>query len=678
MQPQTPLERATLFAQRFDCRVLPVIGKAPAYNIAWSKSTTNPLKPWSKALWKKATGFAYIADNKLLIVDIDKPHEVPYYIKEALAANPTYTAQTPGGVGRERYIFKNTLGLKRKRTPDFGEIIVGVNYAVGSGSIHPDNDKVYPEPYLDIELADAPQAILRTSKHSEDYSNEGMATKYGPDNPAPHGMHDLWLSAYAARRSLQLFAKGGKKWAEVREEVRDELEDIVKEGKCLADYDETKPYTEADFDRISRSGMRAAKQLRKKENKEKAKLFVFVEEEKPNYNSATFERHLGIVGYDLRYNIRGKRTEIWSKANPEWKLMSDRDEAKMWDDIRKNIAYFVSDTVGYREMKVTSEDRRMAIQAYTKDREVDPFLEWLESLPKWDGVDRLDSLLDDLFELHKDTDTAIAQWLARATFLAPIWRAYQPGHYHDEMPILIGKSDAGKSRFFQYLFPREWQFQWFTSGLDLSASLKEIVEATDGKVICEYAELMGMKKAQIERLKALQSTEAYNATRTAYARNAEERPLMFLVVGTSNDYTCLPNDPTGLRRFVPVVIEDGNPVNTINYMEANREQLWAEAMLLFSQGVDSGMPPHLKDNAAIAAAAHRDADIVAEDIVQLYIKDNPHNISVSAVVEYSAISHTSVSAYRIRKALMNAGYILQRKYVNGKQLRVFNPHEEIR
>ena len=675
MDSQTPLERATLFAQRFDCRVLPVIGKEPADNIAWSKSTKDPLNPWSKALWAKATGFAYIADNKLLILDIDKPSEVPYYIKEALKTNPTYTAQTPGGIGRERYIFKNTLGLKLKRSPDFGEIIVGSNYAVGSGSIHP-NGSTYPEPYLDIELADAPIAIQRVNKDDADFIDHSIATKYGAHNPAPNGKHDSWLAAHAARRSLQLYAKGGKKWPEVQDEVKSELEQIVDDGECLAGYDSTKPYLEADYIRLARSGMTGAKRLRKVENKKKASIYAFTHEQKPNYNSATFEKHLKIVGYDLRFNIRGKRTEIWSKGRPEWKLMSDRDEAKMWDDIRKNIAYFVSDSVGYREMKVTAEDRRMAINAYTKDREVDPFLVWLEGMPEWDGIERLDSLLDDLFELHKDTDMSIAAWLARATFLAPIWRAYQPGNYHDEMPILIGKSDAGKSRFFQYLFPREWQFQWFTSGLDLSASLKEIVEATDGKVLCEYAELMGMKKAQIERLKALQSTEAYNATRTAYARNPEERPLMFLVVGTSNDYSCLPNDPTGLRRFVPVVIEDGDPINTINYLESNREQLWAEAMSLFSQGVNSAMPPHLKENAAIAASVHRDADIVAEDIVRQYIQDvQSTNISVMAVVEYSAISHTKISDYRIRKALMNAGYILERKRVHGKKMRVFNPQE---
>ncbi len=46
----------------------------------------------------------------------------------------------------------------------------------------------------------------------------------------------------------------------------------------------------------------------------------------------------------------------------------------------------------------------------------------------------------------------------------------------------------------------------------------------------------------------------------------------------------LPKDPSGLRRFVPVTLEGGDPAHVSDYLDMHRDQLWAEALELYREG----------------------------------------------------------------------------------------------
>ena len=77
------------------------------------------------------------------------------------------------------------------------------------------------------------------------------------------------------------------------------------------------------------------------------------------------------------------------------------------------------------------------------------------------------------------------------------------------------------------------------------------MESLEGKVFVECAELTGLKKAEIQRLKAFLSRQNDNSTRGAYQRYTEDRPRMAVIGGTSNEQQALPFDPDGNRRFAP-------------------------------------------------------------------------------------------------------------------------------
>lgn len=88
-----------------------------------------------------------------------------------------------------------------------------------------------------------------------------------------------------------------------------------------------------------------------------------------------------------------------------------------------------------------------------------------------------------------------------------------------------------------------------------------------------------MKKADAARIKAILSTQV-DSYRPKYGRNVQNFKRQCVIVGTTNrdDYLY---DETGERRKFPVEIGERIDINWINL---NREQLFAEAMHRYKQG----------------------------------------------------------------------------------------------
>ena len=233
-------------------------------------------------------------------------------------------------------------------------------------------------------------------------------------------------------------------------------------------------------------------------------------------------------------------------------------------------------------------------------REVDPFREWLENLPQWDGNKRLANLLTDC--LGADNGP-LSIWASFYLCLGSIQRTLEPGCLLREIPILIGPQDAGKSQLLQNLLPPS-EPDWFSDNLCMSEPSQKRLEAILGRVICELSELAGFRRADLESLKAFISRRDDGATRLSYRRDPELALRRCILVGTSNDAECLPNDPSGNSRFVP--IQCGSPTEPVEpYLQKHRVQLWAEALAHYHQGrLKANLPRRLKD---LQAEHSRDA-----------------------------------------------------------------------
>ena len=311
--------------------------------------------------------------------------------------------------------------------------------------------------------------------------------------------------------------------------------------------------------------------------------------------------HLGI---GLRLNTRAKRYEY--RIDGAWQVADDEHDA--W--LRHNIAEKFSTKSGSNDampLKYSAEVFLDLRRALGNDLRIDPFRDWLEALPPWDGVPRIDNLLCKMFGAD---DTPLVRWASRYIGIGAIQRAFQPGAKIDEVPVLLGDQGSGKSAFVRAWFS-ESQHEWHGDGVDLGARPKEQSEQLSGRAVCELSELAGLRKAEIEKLKSFITRQDDGQFRWAYARSPIPSPRVCVFVGTTNEPECLPNDPSGNRRFVVIELAHGCDVGRAS---TERAQWWAEALARYHDGVLANLPRDLHPVAAEQAEAHRARDSMEEEI----------------------------------------------------------------
>src|SRR5262245_44099697 len=127
-----------------------------------------------------------------------------------------------------------------------------------------------------------------------------------------------------------------------------------------------------------------------------------------------------------------------------------------------------------------------------------PVCDYLDGL-KWDGVKRLDNWLTTYGDAES---TKYTQAVGALMLIAAVRRVRQPGCKFDEMLVLESDQGTNRSTALSILAIRE---EWFHDDLPLNLKGKEVIEALRGRWIIEAAELSGMRKADIEHLKAFLS-----------------------------------------------------------------------------------------------------------------------------------------------------------------------------
>ena len=121
---------------------------------------------------------------------------------------------------------------------------------------------------------------------------------------------------------------------------------------------------------------------------------------------------------------------------------------------------------------------------------------------------------------------------------------------------------------------------------------KEVIEQLQGKWIVEIAELGGMRKAEVEHVKALASRTCDRA-RLSYDKLTTEAPRQCVFIGTTNESEYL-RDQTGNRRFWPVRCVKFN----LEMLTRDRDQLLAEAAAREATAASIRLPEELWADAA--------------------------------------------------------------------------------
>lgn len=294
--------------------------------------------------------------------------------------------------------------------------------------------------------------------------------------------------------------------------------------------------------------------------------------------SIAFNRH--------RDGIDAKDGLPWEQMKPGW---NDSDNAA--------LKVFLSRKYGIYAPTKTKD----AILAVAAERVYHPILEYLESLPAWDEVPRIETLLIDYFGAE---DSAYTRAVIRKTMAAAVARIYHPGTKFDSVLILNGPQGVGKSTFFARLAG-----DWFSDSLTLTDMKdKSGAEKLQGYWILELSELNGMKKADVETVKSFIS-RADDKYRASYGVNVESHPRQSIIVGSTNAESGFLRDITGNRRFWPVRITGESSKHPWDIDSETVQQIWAEALVLYKAGESL----YLRGEEATAAIAEQAAAMESDD-----------------------------------------------------------------
>ena len=382
---------------------------------------------------------------------------------------------------------------------------------------------------------------------------------------------------------------------------------------------------------------------------------------------------LGHLAIDLRYDERSARVQFLDATADfsKWTNSDDMYRAELRERIADKFLYVTKD--GQAPLAFSKDRFSDVIDALLNSRRIDPFKEWLDALPEWDGEKRLDFWLRECFQIG-DISPELLRWASYSVLMGAVARTYTPGEKHDEMVILVGPQGLGKSTVWAWLLPPADRRSWFSDALKFHSDLKAQVEALQGRVLVEAAEMSGSTRAEVESIKGFLARQDDGAVRLTYRRDPIDLPRRCIIVGSTNDPRCLPNDPSGNRRFVPVSVTAGDPRKIRSFVNEYRKQLWAEARyrsLVLKE--PAWLPDELKPQQAALTEQYRATDEIAEDAVQEYLAGHPGDVTIRQVADGIKWDSGGRSAYRITTVLKQFGYIPVRRRVAGALGRYWTP-----
>jgi putative DNA primase/helicase len=207
--------------------------------------------------------------------------------------------------------------------------------------------------------------------------------------------------------------------------------------------------------------------------------------------------------------------------------------------------------------------------AASKNR-INSLKDWLRGLV-WDGEHRAETWL---VRAGGVKDTLYTRQVSKMWLISAVARALTPGCKVDYVLVVEGEQGFKKSHMFHALGK-----EWFLGVLGDLREQKAVAEQLRAKWIVEDAEFAafgGCSAAMSKRFITL-TEDRYRA---AYGRRAGDYPRMCVFCATTNKLRYL-RDPTGDRRYWPVTMTHEAD---LEWLEANREQLFAEAVVRFNAG----------------------------------------------------------------------------------------------
>ena len=197
----------------------------------------------------------------------------------------------------------------------------------------------------------------------------------------------------------------------------------------------------------------------------------------------------------------------------------------------------------------------------------EPLDDYLDSLPKWDGKDRVTELTKRIPTSHPMWQNLFHIWMLS---MVAHWEGKDSIHGNALVPLIIGHQGCGKSSFSRLILPNELRAYYneninFRNDNDINLALSTLA-------LVNMDEFDKLTKSQQPLLKFLVSRSDFQM-RPAYGKTLERRRRYASFIGSTNAKRPL-TDTTGSRRFLCVEVNEGA---TIDYQTPiDYDQLYAQ------------------------------------------------------------------------------------------------------
>ena len=290
----------------------------------------------------------------------------------------------------------------------------------------------------------------------------------------------------------------------------------------------------------------------------------------------------GICFNQLADGMEIKGTVPWKHPARFWR---DADDAQLICYVDANYGSF------------SARNFDIAVTKVVDDRSYHPIKDYFATLPPWDGVPRVDTVLVDYLGAE---DNAYTRAITRKSLCAAVTRIWTPGIKFDYILVLNGPQGIGKSTLIFKLAG-----DWYSDSLNLTdMNDKTAAEKLQGYWILEIGEMAGMRKADIEKVKAFVSRQD-DKYRASFGRRVTPHPRQCIFFGTTNSENGYLRDVTGNRRFWTVKTPGTGKWKPWQLDEATVRQIWAEVLVLVDKGeklyLDTDLEAHAQreQNAAM-------------------------------------------------------------------------------
>jgi Virulence-associated protein E len=303
----------------------------------------------------------------------------------------------------------------------------------------------------------------------------------------------------------------------------------------------------------------------------------------------------------------------------------------------------------------SQEHVRSGLVEIGRRNEFSSLTEWLNSL-KWDGVARINRFFHAAYGAEATDYAAVC---GKVLFISGVARAYQPGCQSDVMVILIGPQGLGKSMGISSLCPDP---SWYADDLGCDLFDRKAGEGLRGKWLIEFSEFSRINRATLDVAKAFVSRRS-DYYRAAYGRIHKDYPRTCIFVGTTNDDHPLHDREN--RRFMPVRCVKADK----DWISANRDQLWAEAVARYRDGEEWWVTvPTLLEEIAQHAEEARQGDSWEEILGE----ELGHMVVVNMMIAANALKIrpdqlNRSTETRIGLALKALGFERKRARTNGNR-----------